>query len=313
MAFLAAASLLLSPAPVKAQTSAGLDWFGPTLLPKYRIVSYYGNPLSATMGVLGQGTPQQMLGRLAAQEQAFQQAAPTRPVIGALELVAVVAQRSPGPNGYYTSQMPYSLIQSELDLARSHHLLLILDVQIGHATVQTELEYLAPFLRQPDVELALDPEFAMLPGDIPGVEFGSMPTPPINWALQYLQSLTVRYHLPQKILILHQFIESMVPDWQQIQEQPNVVLVRDLDGFGGWPLKSSEYERFIHQEEIPYVIPIQQPFGIHGLLNGFYATRLESHFVVAGGIKLFYTQDHPVATPAMVLGLDPPPLVIIYQ
>jgi len=30
-------------------------------------------------------------------------------------------------------------------------------------------------------------------------------------------------------------------------------------------------------------------------------------------MKLFYTQDHPVATPSTVLSLDPPPLVVIYQ
>ncbi len=289
------------------------DWFGRSLLPHYRIVSYYGNPLAASMGVLGQGTTAGMLSRLAAQEQAFRAADPAKPVIGALELVAVVAQRSPGPYGYYSTQMPYSLIQDELELARSHHLLLILDVQIGHASVPLEVRYLAPFLRQPDVELALDPEFAMLPGDIPGVQFGSMPTPPVNWALRYLQNLTARYHLPQKVLILHQFIESMVPDWQGIQEQPDVALVRDLDGFGGWQLKSAEYERFIHEEAIPYFIPLRSPFGVRGALNAFYAARLRSHFVVCGGIKLFYTQDHPVATPASVLALDPPPLVVIYQ
>ena len=312
-AALASLSLFAGGMGARAAVQPNLDWFGPSLLPNYRIVSYYGNPLSATMGVLGQGTQAGMLSRLAAQEQAYRQADRATPVIGALELVAVVAQRNPGPYGYYSSQMPYSLIQSELDLARSHHLLLILDVQIGHASVQTEVRYLAPFLRQPDVELALDPEFAMLPGDIPGVQFGSMPTPPVNWALQYLQGLTQRYHLPQKILILHQFIESMVPDWQQIQEQPNVVLVRDLDGFGGWGLKSSEYEQFIHREAIPYVVPFTQPIGLHGALNAFYAAQIESHLVVCGGIKLFYTQDHPVATPATVLALDPPPLVVIYQ
>jgi len=310
----AAASLALGAAgPARASGPAGPVDVGPTLLPGHRIVSYYGNPLSATMGVLGQGTPQAMIARLESQMQAYRAADPATPVIGALELVAVVAQRSPGPQGHYSAEMPYSLIQSELDLARSHHLLLILDVQIGHATVQEEVRYLAPFLRQPDVELALDPEFAMLPGDIPGVQFGSMPTPPINWALAYLQGLTQRYHLPQKVLILHQFIESMVPQWQGIEEQPDVVLVRDLDGFGGWPLKSAEYERFIHAEAIPYVVPFDGPVGVHGALNGFYAAQVQSHFVVCGGMKLFYTQDHPVATPSTVLSLDPPPLVVIYQ
>jgi len=317
LALLAAATLAAGaamwPAPAAGGARANLDWFGPQLLPKYRIVSYYGNPLSATMGVLGQGSSGRMLARLAAQEQAYRVADPSRPVLGALELVAVVAQSSPGPQGYYSAQMPYSLIQGELDLARRHHLLLILDVQIGHASVQTEVRYLAPFLRQPDVELALDPEFAMRPGDIPGVEFGSMPTPPVNWALAYLQAIVERDHLPQKILILHQFIESMVPDWQGIEEQPDVALVRDLDGFGDWGRKAGEYEQFIQQESIPYVVPFEVPIGVRGALNAGYATEIRQHVVVCGGVKIFYTQDTPPEPPSVVLSLDPPPLVVIYQ
>ncbi len=297
-----------------ASTQPNPDWFGPTLLPNYRIISYYGNPLSPVLGVLGSGTPQEVIARLRKQEEAYVAADPTHPTIGALELIAVVAQRSPGPKGYYSLRMPYSLIQHELDIARANHLLLILDVQIGHSTVQREVQYLEPFLKQPDVELALDPEFAMKPGDIPGVEFGSMPTPPINWALSYLQGLVTKYHLPQKIMILHQFIESMVPDWQGIKEQPNVVLVRDLDGFGSESLKISEYEYFIHQEAIPYVAPIKPLQGeTVGVLNEAVAMHYRNASFVAGGIKLFYTQDHPLMSPKTVLTLNPKPLVVIYQ
>ncbi|MDA8345884.1 MAG: hypothetical protein M0Z66_10410 [Thermaerobacter sp.] len=306
--------LFTSALPAHAATQQNLDWFGPTLLPNNRIISYYGNPLSASMGILGSGTSQEVIARLRQQEAAYVAADPTHPTIGALELVAVVAQRSPGPNGYYSLRMPYSLIEQELKIARLNHLLLILDVQIGHATVQSEVQYLARFLKQPDVELALDPEFAMKPGDIPGIEFGSMPTPPINWALAYLQGLVRQYHLPQKILILHQFIESMVPDWQGIQEQPNVVLVRDMDGFGGQQLKMMEYERFIHQEAIPYVAQIKPlPGAVPGVLNEAVAVHYQNASFVAGGIKLFYTQDKPLMRPSTVLSLDPPPLVVIYQ
>lgn len=210
--------------------------------------------------------------------------------------------------------MPYSLIQHELDIARASHLLLILDVQIGHSTVQREVQYLEPFLKQPDVELALDPEFVMKPGDIPGVEVGAMPTPPINWALSYLQGLVTKYHLPQKIMILHQFIESMVPDWQGIKEQPNVVLVRDLDGFGSESLKISEYEHFIHQEAILYVAPIKPRQGeTVGVLNEAIAVHYRNASFITGGIKFFCTQDHPLLSPKTVLTLNPKPLVVINQ
>jgi hypothetical protein len=303
-----------SAVPVGAASQGNLDWFGPTLLPTYRIISYYGNPLSPYMGVLGSASPQVVIARLRQQEAAYVAADPTHPTIGALELVAVVAQGSPGPNGYYSLRMPYSLISQELQIARENHLLLILDVQIGHATVQSEVQYLAPYLKQPDVELALDPEFAMKPGDIPGKQFGSMPTPPINWALSYLQGLVQQYHLPQKILILHQFIESMVPDWQGIKEQPNVVLVRDMDGFGGQQIKIANYEQFIHQEAIPYTAPIQPlPGQTTGVLDAAVVHHYQNSSFVAGGIKLFYTQDKPLMTPQQVLQLNPPPLVVIYQ
>ncbi len=306
--------LVLGAASPASAASQNLDWFGPTLLPNNRIISYYGNPLSKYMGILGSATPQEVIAELRKQEAAYVAADPTHPTIGALELVAVVAQGSPGPNGYYSLRMPYSLISQELSIARRNHLILILDVQIGHSTVQSEVQYLEPYLKQPDVELALDPEFAMKPGDIPGKQFGSMPTPPINWALTYLQGLVTQYHLPQKILILHQFIQSMVPDWQGIKEQPNVVLVRDMDGFGGQPLKMMEYEEFIHQEAIPYTAQIKPLQGeTPGVLDAAVVRHYKNSSFVAGGIKLFYTQDKPLMSPSTVLGLDPPPLVVIYQ
>ncbi|NMP24990.1 hypothetical protein [Sulfobacillus harzensis] len=256
------------------------------LLPSHRIVAFYGNPLDARMGVLGQGTSQQMLGRLAQQAQAYQALDPSHPVIEALELVAVVAQGTPGPNGTYRLRMPPSLIESELKLARSAHALLILDVQVGHSPVAAEVKYLEPFLKQPDVELALDPEFDMnhIPGGIPGKEFGSMTATAINGAIDVLHQLVVQDHLPPKILIVHQFLPQMVPDWKNIHPLPGVSFIMDTDGFGTPALKTANYHSFITNQPIGY-----------------------------GGIKLFYTQDTPLMSPAQVLALQPPPLLIIYQ
>jgi hypothetical protein len=256
------------------------------LLPGHRIVAYYGNPLDARMGVLGQGSPQQMLARLAQQAKAYQVLDPSHPVVKALELVATVAQGSPGANGTYNLRMPPSLIESELKLARSAHALLILDVQVGHSPVATEVNYLKPFLRQPDVELALDPEFDMnqIQGGIPGKEFGKMSAIAINGAIRVLHQLVVQDHLPPKVLIVHQFRPEMVQHWKDIKPLPGVSFIMDTDGFGTPAMKIANYHAYITDQPIGY-----------------------------GGIKLFYTQDTPLMSPAQVLALKPPPLLVIYQ
>lgn len=305
-------------ARVASAKTANNDWFGPWILPKYRIVSYYGNPLSRYMGILGEYTAPVMLQKLNAQAAQYQALDPSHPAMRALELVAIVAQGSAGPNGWYSGRMPIALLDQELTLARSDHAILILDVQVGRAPVPLEVQYLAPLLRQPDVELALDPEFAMQPGGIPGVEFGTMHTRDINWTIQYLNQMVMKYHLPQKVLILHQFIPSMVPNWQNIVEAPYVALVRDQDGFGGWQLKSANYETFIHQEAIPYIQPSQYlPTAANpGIvpLNEGTISMYSGRPVVLGGMKLFYTLDTPVVSPQTVLTtLNPAPLVVIYQ
>lgn len=274
-----------APAPATQPVKASPRPFTPTLiLPGHLIISYYGNPFDSRMGVLGQGSSAAMLQELKTQAQAYQTLDPSHPVIEALELVATVAQGSPGPHQLYRLRMPATLIRSELKLARSAGALLILDVQVGHSTVRREVNHLIPYLKLPDVELALDPEFDMLPGDIPGQQFGSMRTRDINWTIEKLHDLVYRYHLPQKILIVHQFIASMVPHWKGITPLPGVAFVKDMDGFGGQALKIHNYHLFITKEPTQY-----------------------------GGIKLFYTQDTPLMTPAQVLKLNPPPLVVIYQ
>jgi hypothetical protein len=48
-----------------------------------------------------------------------------------------------------------------------------LDVQIGYSTIADEIEVLTPYLEREHVYLAIDPEYDMSPGEIPGQHFGS--------------------------------------------------------------------------------------------------------------------------------------------
>lgn len=233
-----------------------------------------------------------MIASLKKQAAAYALADPSHPVWPALELVTVVAQRSPGPSGYYSHVMPDKVIQEELNLANQNHFLLILDVQVGRASVKHWVEYLRPYLVKPNVELAIDPEFDMAPGDIPGVNYGRTYASSINWAAQYLSQIAKRYHQSQKVLIVHQFYRSALPDWQKIHTAPQVALVKDEDAFGGVGDKVSRYKLYIGKDKTPCLV------GQSG---------------VCGGFKLFYLQDHPLLTPKQVIALKPSPIVVIYQ
>jgi hypothetical protein len=261
------------------------DWVPATWLPGHLFVVYYGNPLSAQMGILGQGTTADMLAKLRQQAAAYASLT-TLPVQPALDLVATVAQGSPQPDGTYRLRMPASVIDAESTIAQQDHMPLFLDVQVGHSTVQAEVQALAPYLKLPWVELGLDPEFDMPPGELPGKWFGTMSATDINWAIDYLSQLVAKDHLPQKVLIVHEFTGTMLPTWQDIKGAPGVALILDMDGFGGQGIKTANYNRYVANQDV--------------------AGRF-------GGIKLFYTQDHPLFTPAEVMQLLPTPSLIMYQ
>ena len=63
---------------------------------------------------------------------------------------------------------------------------MFLDIQTGHSTVAAELEPLVPFLQRPYVHLALDPEFAMKNGGVPGRRIGTLDAEDVNHAIEVL-------------------------------------------------------------------------------------------------------------------------------
>ena len=144
-----------------------------SILPRRRIVSYYGNPLSSAMGILGEHPPDDLIARLRGQAAAYTAADPAHPVQLTLELVAVVAQAGPGSDGLYRLRMDTELIDEVAGWAEDHGFLLILDIQVGRSTVEDEIRAMLPFLRRPYVHLAIDPEFAMSSSQVPGRAIGS--------------------------------------------------------------------------------------------------------------------------------------------
>ena len=200
-------------------------WMWRVSLPANRLVIYYGNPFSAAMGPIGAYADDELLARLQQQAHVYAGLDPQHPVIPALDYVTPVAQASPMVDGTWTARMPDDSIEHYRELANANHMLFFMDMQIGHSTIQKEVNNVWSFLQMPGVDLALDPEFDMPPGTTPGVEFGRMMAAEINWVTDQLSNLVLMQHLPTKILIIHQFRESMLPDWQNIKIRPGVEIV----------------------------------------------------------------------------------------
>ena len=135
-------------------------------------MAFYGAPQSDELGALGIGTPDRAARRLREQAAAYER--PRRPVLPALELIAVIANADPGEDGMYRTRQPAAVIDRYLRAARRHDMLLLLDIQPGRAEFITEAIRLERWLREPDVGLALDPEWRVGPGEVPGQVIGSV-------------------------------------------------------------------------------------------------------------------------------------------
>jgi hypothetical protein len=255
---------------------------GRRLLPDRRIVAFYGAPQAAELGELGIGTPASAARRLAKQARPYQRK--TRPVLPAMELIAVVAAAHPGEGERYNTRQEPRVINRYLRAARKAKALLILDIQPGRSDFFTEAQRLRRWLKEPDVGLAIDPEWRMAPGQIPGKVIGSVEAREVNATSAWLAQIVQRRNLPEKLFLIHQFTDDMVDD-TQLQERPGLSMVLNTDGFGGRELKIAKYHDFTRSP---------RPFFHRGF-------------------KLFYREDTGLMKPRQVLRLRPPPDVVIYE
>ena len=192
-----------------------------SLLDSHFLVTWYGNPHTARMGILGRFEGDERAEGLRRQAVAYAALTPKH-VQPAYHLVAVVAQPTAGQDGKWRRREPAGVIQALLDEARANGFLLVLDVQPGRAGVEEEVAYLRPFLEEPDVHLALDPEFDMGEGQVPGRELGHTHAVHVNAALDALEKIVTARDLPPKVLIVHQFTMNMLPDKEQIRPRPRI-------------------------------------------------------------------------------------------
>ncbi|WP_338779116.1 hypothetical protein [Metabacillus sp. FJAT-52054] len=249
-----------------------------------RIVAFYGNPNSINMGILGEHSPEDLMDKLMKQTRAYSELDPERPAIPAIELITTIAQRTPGDKGLYVHYTPEADIEKYAKLAEENNALLFLDVQLGRDSIMNQVKALEKYLKKPNIHLAIDTEFHVKQGQVPGENLGHVDGKNVQEAIKYVSKLAAENGLPDKVVVVHQFADKIISNKSAIQPAENVEVVLNSDGFGAPSLKTSGYHLLVQSQPIQY-----------------------------GGFKLFFKNDKPVMTPKEVLALDPAPSFINYQ
>jgi hypothetical protein len=259
------------------------------ILPFRRIIAYYGNFYSKQMGVLGEYPEPEVFRRLNIELQNWNMADPETPAIPAIQYIAITAQGSKGDDGKYKLRMPDSQIDKAIKMAQKIDGLVILDVQVGQSNLKDEVPTLEKYLKMPQVHLAIDPEFAMKKGQVPGaIYIGTFDAVDINYTVDYLAQLVKKYNLPPKILVVHRFTKNMVTNYQNIKTIPEVQIIMNMDGWGTPEGKLATYQSYIYDNPVQFT-----------------------------GFKLFYKNDlrasSTMLTPEELMNLTPRPIYIQYQ
>ena len=259
---------------------------GHEVFPRYRLVGYAGVTGASTLGRLGTGPLDQ---RVAEIERRAKPYADGREILPVVEVIATVVQGSPGRDGKYRVRLTDAQIAKYHKAARKHRAVMLLNLQPGRSEFITEAKAFQKWLKQPDVGIALDPEWAMDPGQRPGGVYGHTTGAELDEVARYLSGLVKQYHLPEKVLVYHQVARSVVREESGLKDHDGVVVIKSVDGLGHPGPKKNTYR----------VVNKTTPTFVHA------------------GFKLFFTEDRRnggrLMTPKEVLALKPRPEYVMFE
>jgi hypothetical protein len=258
---------------------------GREIFPTYRLVGFCGTPGAPALG--------QLDGNLPRKAKALQIYAdkypPDRKPLLVFELIVVIVQSYQGADGKYRRRVDSSVVDEYLAAARQAKALLLLNIQPGQSDFMTELKRFESYLREPDVGVALDPEWAVKAKQKPGVFYGQTTGATINEVGQYLSTIVKDGNLPEKALVFHQLNRYVVKDESVVAPQPGVVVIKSVDGLGPKHAKILTYND---------LMKTMAP-GVHP------------------GFKLFLDEDKriggKVMSPAEVMALTPQPEYVMVE
>jgi hypothetical protein len=256
-----------------------------SLLLNNDVLAFYGHPNSKNMGILGRYSIEELDSRLDALAKEYAAVNGGRGVCRAFYIIYGTVW----PEGEIGILKEETLLRY-IEYALARDILVFLDHQIGRYDPVKSLERMLPYLRYPNVHLALDPEWRTTK---PMKEIGSVTAEEINRAQRVMEEYLAANNLPgERMLVIHQFKPWMISNRPQVLSNfRQVRLVHCADGFGN---------------------PNQK--------RAAYASNAEAPNIPVKAFKLFYNfnipgagYDSPLLSPAEVYTLKPRPYVIMYQ
>lgn len=294
----ASAAATASPSPTASpEPLAQLPRGGRTLFPKHLLVAHFGSAGTRALGILGKGTPEAAAARLQQEADAYD-AVTTRTVLPAFDFIVTIADAAPGDDGDYSAEVQPAEVQRYLDAARKAKMLLVLDFQPGKADVLAQVRRYEKFLLEPDVGVALDPEWVLPQGKRRFDAIGRMDAVTVNRVSSYLANLTLKNRLPEKLFMIHQFRVAMLPNRELIVDRPGLATVIHSDGHGDRTTKREVYD----------ILAAQPPLG-KGMSMGI---KLFPKHPDLKPARLKYT-DTRLMSPSEVLALQPQPDMVSIQ
>lgn len=252
---------------------------GESLFPGKRLIAFYGAPqMGAT--ILGRKSIDGAKKNLRKQARRYNGAG--LPVVEGMNLVAVIATSDSGSDGKYRTRQSDRVIEQYHDAAAELGGRLILDIQPGRSSFMNEARILDEWLKEPDVDVALDPEWNVGRRGRPGRTKGSVSAKQLNKLSRYMDNLVARNNLPPKALVVHQFHQGSVRKRSRVKQREDVAVTLNFDGIGGRAAKVAGYERLTRD-------------------------------TLFAGFSLFYRLDNGLMTPGQVAGLEPTPNYVLYQ
>jgi hypothetical protein len=249
------------------------------------ILAFYGHPDSRNMGILGRHSIEELDRLLTALVPEYEKVNGGRKVHKAFYLIYGTVW----PKGEIGT-IGDNLLMKYIEYGIKNDILVFIDHQIGRYDPIDSLKKMLPYLRYPNVHLALDPEWRTKK---PMADIGSMTAEEINMAQQVMENYIIDNNIPgERMLVIHQFNYGMIKDRSQVKSNYNRVrLVHCADGFGSPEVKRDSYNYNALATNMPIkAFKLFYNFGIPGV--GY---------------------DYPLMTPKDVYKLNPRPYFIMYQ
>jgi hypothetical protein len=268
---------------IKTESKAGtLFLYEDSILRHSDILAFYGHPLSRNMGILGRYNKEELYDKLSILADEYREAG-GRNIVKAFYIIF----------GTVWPEAQIGIIQEALlrewvEFALERDMLIFLDHQMGRYTPEEGIRRMLPWLRYPNVHLALDPEWRTLR---PMKEIGHITAEELNHVQQIMEDYLIGNQLPgERFLVVHQFNHIMLRNRADIRSDfTRIRFVHCISGIGTPTKKRDTYALGAQAVNLP--------------VKGF---KLWFDFGIPEHA------DKPLMTPLEVMELDPRPFIIMY-